>query len=211
MDKKFRPKGNILGILTSFFYLMIVISIAMYQMPISSPEKMSWNNYVKGSIVATVYTIGIVLAVLGAAFGIAKGISYTLEYLSESYEEYKETNFLDYDMKDAIISTVYWVNKTVDFIMSIFVPGAIALFYFGNHSVSATVEGLTNLVIMSLLPTMILLKIGEYLKAIIFEIFEIVKFLFRLLVYSIKLAFSFLFNIKNGFKNLINELIDKGK
>lgn len=190
---------------------MVVISIAMYQMPISSPEKMSWNNYVKGSVVATVYTIGIVLAVLGAAFGIAKGMSYTLEYLSESYEEYKETNFLEYDMKDAIISTVYWVNKTVDFIMSIFVPGAIALFYFGNHSVSATVEGLTNLVIMSLLPTMILLKIGEYLKAIIFEIFEIIKFLFRLLVYSIKLAFSFLFNIKNGFKNLINELIDKGK
>lgn len=211
MDKKFRPKGNILGILTSFFYLMVVISIAMYQMPISSPEKMSWNNYVKGSVVATVCTIGIVLAVLGAAFGIAKGMSYTLEYLSESYEEYKETNFLEYDMKDAIISTVYWVNKTVDFIMSIFVPGAIALFYFGNNSVSATVEGLTNLVIMSLLPTMILLKIGEYLKAIIFEIFEIIKFLFRLLVYSIKLAFSFLFNIKNGFKNLINELIDKGK
>lgn len=190
---------------------MVVISIAMYQMPISSPEKMSWNNYVKGSVVATVCTIGIVLAVLGAAFGIAKGMSYTLEYLSESYEEYKETNFLEYDMKDAIISTVYWVNKTVDFIMSIFVPGAIALFYFGNNSVSATVEGLTNLVIMSLLPTMILLKIGEYLKAIIFEIFEIIKFLFRLLVYSIKLAFSFLFNIKNGFKNLINELIDKGK
>ena len=190
---------------------MVVISIAMCQMPISSPEKISWNNYVKGSVVATVYSIGIVLAVLGAAFGIAKGMSYTLEYLSESYEEYKETNFLDYDMKDAIISTVYWVNKTVDFIMSIFVPGAIALFYFGNHSVSATVEGLTNLVIMSLLPTMILLKIGEYLNAIIFEICEIIKFIFRLLVYSIKLAFSVLFNIKNGFKNLINELVDKGK
>lgn len=114
-------------------------------------------------------------------------------------------------MEDGIKDTIYWIYKTVDLIMSIFIPGIIALFYFGNHKISDFVEGITNLVIMSLLPTMILLKIGDYLRAFFLDSLEIGKLLLRLIKYFIKSFIRGITNIKVRTKFLIDKMIGKNK
>lgn len=211
LKNKTKTNGSLLGIILSFFYLIILFTMAIIQIPYTSTDEIELETYIISSITSTFYSIVIFVTFLGISFALIKLLNDYLVEVSESFREYRDNETLGYTMEDGIKDTIYWIYKTVDLIMSIFIPGIIALFYFGNHKISDFVEGITNLVIMSLLPTMILLKIGDYLRAFFLDSLEIGKLLLRLIKYFIKSFIRGITNIKVRTKFLIDKMIGKNK
>lgn len=176
---KFKKEDSFPGLGLSIAYIVYLFGSVLAIIPMNEIGTMSICDHLKYVVVGTLIAIFIMAIYI---------------FLSESMVRYLIRNNKrnrKYTARNAIGDTIHWVNKTVDLIMSVLIPGVIALFYFKHDTNSTVIEMFANLAITSLLPTMALFKLIEYGKVIACGIWE----MFKLLICFLKDIFETIYII----------------
>lgn len=207
MKKEVQNKASLLGLLLSIIYFFILF--------LTSP--IPFEDIKSSNIVCFILKMSKASGIAAVTFS---AFLLSAFFLTKKIKEFFEVIILpqiilefinedeNYSLKDGFRDTLYWIKNIIELVMSIFIPGAIALAFFDKTGKFEIIEGLTNYIIICLLPTMCVLKLREY-SAIFFEAFIFLKLIFLLgcnvTIKIIKIFWKLIKKVYNFFLDFIQK------